>query len=157
MPMKMMWIWNSKEDWRPKSLYWIPKFSRDLFCSDIAAGVSAGLFALPIAMALGIASGVTPQARIYAIILGGFVVSITGGSNVQISGPSGAFMLLLGDIVATYGIPGLQAVLLMAGLIPALSTAVRAGADSREIERNELAYIVGTIHIFRRDPGGDRR
>jgi SulP family sulfate permease len=117
MPMKMIWMWNPKEDWRPKSLGWIPHLSRGLLSSDIIAGFKVGLFALPIAMALAISSGLTPQAGIYAAILGGFLVSATGGSNIQISGPSGAFVFLLGDIVARYGVPGVQTVTLMAGLI----------------------------------------
>ena len=72
------------------------------------AGFTVALVTLPIAMALGIALGVTPQAGIYTAILGGLIASLTGGSNVQISGPSGAFVVLLGDIVATYGMPGLR-------------------------------------------------
>ena len=98
MPMKTIWIWTPKEDWRSKSFDWLPKVSRKLFYSDTAAGFAAGLVALPVAVALGIASGVTPEEGIYSAIVGGFLVSITGGSTVQISGPCGALVVLLGQI-----------------------------------------------------------
>src|SRR5260370_18385901 len=105
MPWKMIWIWNLKEDWRPKSLGCLSKFSRRRLRSDMEAGFTVALVTLPIAMALGIASGVTPQAGIYTAILGGLIASLTRGSTSQISAPSGAFELLLGHTVASYGIP----------------------------------------------------
>jgi SulP family sulfate permease len=148
MPMKMIWTWSPKEDWRPKSLHWIPRLSRDLLYSDIAAGVKVGLFALPIAMALGISSGVTPQAGIYAAIVGGFVGSIMGGSNVQISGPSGALAMQLGGIVATYGTAGLQTVMWMAGLILVFMGLTRLGNATKFFPRPIVVGLANGIAVL---------
>lgn len=148
MPLKMIWIWSPKGDWRPKSLDCLSKFSRRLFCSDVVAGFTVGLVALPIAMALGIASGVTPQAGIYTAILGGFVASLIGGSNVQISGPSGAFVVLLGDIAATYGIPGLQTVTLMAGLILVFLGITRLGSAIKFLPRPIVVGFANGIAVL---------
>src|SRR5207247_5770998 len=89
---------------------------RDLV-ADIIAGLTVGLVALPLAMAFGIASGVTPQAGIYTAIIGGFLVSALGGSKIQIGGPTGAFVVIVAGIVARHGLSGLLIVTMMAGLL----------------------------------------
>jgi sulfate permease, SulP family len=84
---------------------------------DLIAGLTVGLVALPLAMAFGIASGTTPQAGIYTAIVGGFIVSFLGGSNIQIGGPTGAFVVVVAGIIAQHGLSGLFMVTMMAGVI----------------------------------------
>lgn len=74
--------------------------------NNILAGLVVGVVALPLAMAFAIASGVTPQAGIYTAIIAGIFVSLFGGSQVQIAGPTGAFIVLLSSIVVNYGFDG---------------------------------------------------
>lgn len=102
---------------QPKLLEVLPGYSRKTFVSDLIAGVTVGLVALPLAMAFGIASGVTPQAGIYTAIFGGAVVSLLGGSRLQIAGPTGAFVVIVASIIAKFGLSGLLMVTMMAGVI----------------------------------------
>jgi len=99
----------------PKSFQAIRAYSPRLFASDLVAGVTVGLVALPLAMAFAIASGVPPQAGIYCAIVAGFLVSLLGGSSTQIAGPTGAFVVVVAGIVAQYGMDGLFMCTLMAG------------------------------------------
>jgi sulfate permease, SulP family len=92
-------------------------YSRRDFAADLIAGVTVGLVALPLAMAFGIASGTTPEASIYTAIVGGFIVSALGGSNIQIGGPTGAFVVVVAAIIAQHGLSGLAMVTMMAGVI----------------------------------------
>ena len=103
--------------WRPKLLECLAHYSLKSFFSDLISGVTVGLVALPLAMAFGIASGVTPQAGIYTAVVGGFLVSALGGSKIQIGGPTGAFVVIVAGIVAKHGLPGLLMVTMMAGVI----------------------------------------
>jgi len=103
--------------WRPKLLDCLPSYTRGTFLVDLVAGVTVGLVALPLAMAFGIASGVTPQAGIYTAIVGGFLVSALGGSRVQIGGPTGAFVVIVAGIIARHGLSGLLMVTMMAGVM----------------------------------------
>lgn len=90
---------------------------REFWVRNIVAGVVVGLVALPLAMAFAIASGVKPEQGLYTAIVAAVVVSLFGGSRVQIAGPTGAFIVILAGITATYGFDGLQIATLMAGLI----------------------------------------
>ena len=103
--------------WRPKIFECLPGYSREHLTADVLAGVTVGLVALPLAMAFGIASGVTPQAGIYTAIVGGFLVSLLGGSRIQIGGPTGAFVVIVAGIIAKEGLSGLLMVTMMAGVI----------------------------------------
>ena len=103
--------------WRPRLLECLPGYSRRSFLADLIAGVTVGLVALPLAMAFGIASGVTPQAGIYTAVIGGFIVSALGGSRIQIGGPTGAFVVIVAGIVAKHGLDGLLMVTMMSGVI----------------------------------------
>src|SRR5688572_32361784 len=91
-------------------------YTRQDVTSDLIAGITVGLVALPLAMAFGIASGVTPEAGIYTAIIGGFLVSLLGGSKIQIGGPTGAFVVIVAGIVAKQGLSGLLMVTMMAGV-----------------------------------------
>ena len=105
------------KNWEPKLVDCLRKYSSRQFASDLVAGLTVGLVALPLAMAFGIASGVTPQAGIYTAIVGGFLVSLLGGSRIQIAGPTGAFVVIVAGIVARHGVSGLLMVTVLAGAI----------------------------------------
>jgi len=109
---------------RPKLVDALKDYSAQKFSADLVAGVTVGIVALPLAMALAIASGLKPEIGIYTAIIGGFLVSLLGGSRVQIGGPAGAFVPLLAPIVVmmgpegrAYGADGLVVCALMAGVI----------------------------------------
>ncbi|NBF03006.1 STAS domain-containing protein [Pseudomonas sp. Fl5BN2] len=95
---------------------------------NLVAGVIVGVVALPLAMAFAIASGVKPEQGIYTAIVGGLLVSLFGGSRLQIAGPTGAFIVILAGITAKYGVDGLQLATMMAGIILFLLGISRLGA-----------------------------
>src|SRR6185437_6391787 len=105
------------QNWFPKSFLVFHNYSRRDFFSDLIAGVTVGLVALPLAMAFGIASGATPQAGLYTAVVAGFLISALGGSRVQIGGPTGAFVVIVAGIIAKFGLSGLAVVTLLAGVI----------------------------------------
>jgi SulP family sulfate permease len=101
----------------PALLSSLRAYSRADLSSDIAAGITVGLVALPLAMAFGIASGVTPQAGLYTAIVGGLICAVAGGSRVQVSGPTGAFVVIVAGIIHDHGLSGLLMVTMMAGVL----------------------------------------
>src|SRR5262245_12312459 len=92
-------------------------FRRGEISRNVIAGVVVGIVALPLAMAFAIASGAQPEQGLYTAIVAGLATSVLGGTRVQISGPTGAFIAVLAGITAQYGVAGLQAATLMAGLM----------------------------------------
>src|SRR5882724_1676528 len=102
---------------RPKLVDALKDYSAQKFYSDLAAGITVGIVALPLAMALAIASGMQPEVGIFTAIIGGLLVSLLGGSRVQIGGPAGAFVPLLAPIVLLHGPEALVVCALMAGVI----------------------------------------
>jgi SulP family sulfate permease len=104
-------------NWQPRLLDCLATYGRQALAADLVAGLTVGVVALPLAMAFGIASGVTPQAGIYTAIVGGFLVSLLGGSRIQIGGPTGAFVVIVAGIIARHGLSGLLMVTMMAGVI----------------------------------------
>lgn len=104
-------------DFRPKLVSALRDYSLSKFSSDLVAGIVVGIVALPLAIAFGIASGVSPTVGLITAIIGGFVVSAAGGCSVQIGGPTGAFIVIVYNIIATYGLEGLAIATFMAGLI----------------------------------------
>ena len=118
------------------------------------AGVTVGLVALPLAMAFGIASGVTPQAGIYTAVVAGFLISALGGSRLQIGGPTGAFVVIVAGIVATHGVPGLLIITIMAGVILLLMAVTGLGSAVKYIPRpvtigftNGIAVLIASTQI----------
>jgi len=101
----------------PKLVESLRNYTTGTFVADAVAGVTVGLVALPLAMAFAIASGVAPQAGIYCAIVAGFLISALGGSRTQIGGPTGAFVVVVADIVARHGLDGLFMCTMMAGLL----------------------------------------
>ncbi len=113
-----------------------------------------GLVALPLAMAFGIASGVTPQAGIYTAIVAGFIISALGGSRVQIGGPTGAFVVIVAGIVAKFGLSGLFMVTMMAGVLLVVMGATGLGTAVKFIPRpvtigftNGIALLIASTQI----------
>src|ERR1044071_4559283 len=91
----------------PKIFHTLKGYTRQQFSKDLMAGGIVGIVALPLAIAFSIASGVFSQKRLYTAIIAGFIISALGGSRVQIGGPTGAFIVIVYGIVATYGLNGL--------------------------------------------------
>lgn len=103
--------------WLPKSIECLRTYKKSDLAADLTSGITVGLVALPLAMAFGIASGVTPQAGIYTAVIAGFLISALGGSRTQIGGPTGAFVVVIAAIIASHGLSGLLMVTMMAGAI----------------------------------------
>ncbi|HAT1970610.1 TPA: STAS domain-containing protein [Legionella pneumophila] len=103
-------------------------FQKKYWLQNIISGVIVGVVALPLAMAFAIASGAKPEQGLYTAIVAGLIVSIMGGSRVQIAGPTGAFIVVLSGITTQYGISGLQIATLMAGFILVLFGFARLGS-----------------------------
>jgi len=101
----------------PKIVTALKDYNREKFLGDLTAGVIVGVVALPLAIAFAIASGVTPDRGLWTAIVAGFLISVLGGSRVQIGGPTGAFVVIVYGIVQKYGIDGLTVATLMAGVI----------------------------------------
>jgi SulP family sulfate permease len=138
----------------PKSILALRSYSRQLFFHDLLAGITVGLVALPLAMAFGIASGVTPQAGLYTAVVAGFLISALGGSRTQIGGPTGAFVVIVAGIVARFGMSGLAMVTLMAGVLLVLMGVTGLGAAVRFIPRmvvvgftNGIAVLIASTQI----------
>ena len=102
---------------KPKIFESVRGYSAKSFLTDLSAGVTVGVIALPMAMAFGIASGVTPGAGIVTAVVAGFLTSFFGGSRVSIGGPTGAFVAIVAGIVANYGLSGLLVCTMMAGVM----------------------------------------
>jgi SulP family sulfate permease len=125
-----------------------------MFVHDLLAGVTVGLVALPLAMAFGIASGVTPQAGLYTAVVAGFLISALGGSRTQIGGPTGAFVVIVAGIVARFGMSGLAMVTLMAGILLLGMGLTGLGATVKFIPRmvvigftNGIAILIASTQI----------
>ena len=116
MFQKKDFIANTKSTFRPKMAATIRQYDRKTFSADLMAGLITGIVALPLAIAFGIASGVSPEKGIITAIVAGFIISAFGGSKVQIGGPTGAFIVIVYGIIENYGMQGLTIATLMAGV-----------------------------------------
>ena len=101
----------------PKIFDVMKTYSKDQLVKDIVAGIIVAIIALPLSIALALASGVSPEQGIYTAIFAGFVISFLGGSRVQIAGPTAAFATIVAGIVAKNGMDGLIVATIMAGII----------------------------------------
>ena len=102
---------------RPKLIDTLKTYTRKQFANDLFAGIIVGVVALPLAIAFAIASGVTPEKGLITAVVAGFIISILGGSRVQIGGPTGAFIVIVYGIVQMYGVSGLIISTFMAGIM----------------------------------------
>jgi sulfate permease, SulP family len=145
---------SALNQWLPKSVLLLRDYDRHKFLSDVIAGVTVGLVALPLAMAFAIASGVTPQAGIYCAIVTGFLISALGGSKTQIGGPTGAFVVVIAGIIAKYGLPGLFECTMMAGVLLVLLGITGMGTAVKYFPRpviigftNGIAILIASTQI----------
>ncbi len=145
---------TSLDFWLPKLALCMRHYTWQTFFKDLIAGLTVGLVALPLAMAFGIASGVTPQAGIYTAVIGGFLISALGGSRVQIGGPTGAFVVIVAGIIAKFGLSGLLMVTAMSGVLLVAMGATGLGTAVRFIPRavtigftNGIAVLIASTQI----------
>src|ERR1700736_1627887 len=134
--------------WLPKSVILLRDYDRHKFLSDLTAGITVGLVALPLAMAFAIASGVSPQAGIYCAIVTGFIISALGGSKTQIGGSTGAFVVVVSGIIAKYGIDGLFTCTMMAGVLLVLLGVTGMGAAVKYFPRPVIVGFTNGIAIL---------
>lgn len=139
---------------RPKILSCMKSYSRSSFFADLNAGVSVGILALPLAMAFAIASGVAPEQGLYTAIVAGFIISVFGGSKVQIGGPTGAFIVVVAGIISQYGYGALAVATVMAGAILVAMGLAKMGNAIRYIPRpvtvgftNGIAVLIMSTQI----------
>ncbi len=118
---------DSKFDFQPKLMSVLKNYSKADFSTDLMAGIIVGIVALPLAIAFGIASGVSPEKGIITAIVAGFIISLLGGSKVQIGGPTGAFIVIIYGIIQKFGIEGLMVATLMAGILLVLMGVFKLG------------------------------
>jgi SulP family sulfate permease len=138
----------------PKSVLCLKGYSARIFAADLAAGITVGLVALPLAMAFAIASGVSPQAGIYCALVTGFLISLLGGSKMQIGGPTGAFVVVIAGILAKHGIHGLFLCTMMAGVMLVIMGVTGLGKAVQFIPRpvvmgftNGIAVLIASTQI----------
>ena len=115
-------------EFKPKLLSTMKNYTKENFMADLMAGIIVGIVALPLAIAFGIASGVSPEKGIITAIVAGFIISLLGGSKVQIGGPTGAFIVIIYGIIQDYGIGGLTIATLLAGVLLILLGVFKLGA-----------------------------
>lgn len=108
---------NSLKDFQPTLFQTFKNYNKEKFLADLMSGLIVGVVALPLAIAFGIASGVTPEKGIFSAIIAGFIISFLGGSTVQIGGPTGAFIVIVYGIVEQYGVQGLAIATVLAGVM----------------------------------------
>lgn len=114
-------------DFRPQIFEALKHYSKEKFMSDLMSGVIVGIVALPLAIAFGIASGVSPEKGIITAIIGGFIVALLGGTNVQIGGPTGAFIIIVYGIIQNFGFEGLAIATVVAGIILVIMGILKLG------------------------------
>jgi SulP family sulfate permease len=138
----------------PESIRSLREYSLRTFFSDLVAGITVGMVALPLAMAFGISSGLTPQAGLYTAVVAGFLISALGGSTTQIGGPTGAFVVVVYGIVTQYGVNGLYLCTLMAGLMLLVMGLTGLGSVVKFIPRpvvigftNGIAVLIASTQI----------
>lgn len=127
----------TEEKLKPKLFSVMKNYSKEQFIKDVVAGIIVAIIALPLSIALALASGVRPEQGLYTAIVAGFIVAFLGGSRVQIAGPTAAFATIVAGIVASEGTDGLIISTILAGIIMVIMGFCRLGAL--------IKYIPGTI------------
>ena len=118
---------------KPELFHKFKGYNKQKFTADLMAGIIVGIVALPLAIAFGIASGVSPEKGILTAIIAGFAISAFGGSRVQIGGPTGSFIIIIYGIIQQYGLQGLAIATVLAGLFLILLGVLRLGTIIRYI------------------------
>ena len=125
---------------RPKLLDSLKGYTRQQLGADVAAGITVGVVALPLAMAFAIASGLKPEAGLFTAIIAGFIISALGGSKVQIGGPAGAFIVIVYGILERYGLPSLILATAASGVLLFIMGLLKLGTLIRFIP---VAVVIG--------------
>jgi len=133
----------------PKLFTTLKTYTKDQFRADVFAGITVALVALPLSIAIAIASGAGPAEGIVTAIVAGFLISALGGSRVQIGGPTGAFIVVVAGVVATYGYDGLVTATFMAGIILLVAGAFHAGGLVRHVPEAVInGFTIGIAVII---------
>jgi len=132
---------------KPKLLDTLKDHSKPQFLKDLIAGIIVAIIALPLSIALALASGVEPACGVYTAIFAGFIVALFGGSHVQIAGPTAAFATVVAGIVATNGMTGLLVATLMAGLILILMGVFKLGSLIRFVPKTITVGFTAGIAV----------
>ena len=135
------------KDRMPKLFQMMSSYSKEQLVKDVVAGVIVAIIALPLSIALALASGVSPEQGIYTAIVAGFVIAFLGGSSVQISGPTAAFATIVAGIVATKGMAGLIAATILAGIILILMGVFKFGAMIKFIPHTIVTGFTSGIAV----------
>ena len=142
------------QPFQPRLIESLRSYDRRSFWADFGAGLTVGIVALPLAMAFAIASGVKPEAGLFTAIIAGFLISALGGSNVQIGGPAGAFIVIVYGIVERYGLANLLIATSLAGVLLFLMGLLKLGALVRYIPvsivigfTNGIAVLIGLSQV----------
>jgi len=125
---------------RPKLVDSLQGYTREQLGADVAAGITVGVVALPLAMAFAIASGLKPEAGLFTAIIAGFIISALGGSKVQIGGPAGAFIVIVYGILERYGLPNLILATAASGVLLFIMGLLKLGSLIRFIP---VAVVIG--------------
>ena len=119
--------YSFKEVFSPKLFHTLRHYNRGQLAQDALAGIIVGIVAIPLAIAFGISSGVGPTEGLVTAIIAGLIISLFGGSKVQIGGPTGAFIVIIYGIIQQYGLAGLMIATIMAGILLILMGLARMG------------------------------
>lgn len=142
---------------KPNIFTTLKNYKGEQFVKDIISGIIVAIIAMPLSIALAIASGVNPEQGLYTAVIAGFFISFLGGSSVQIGGPTAAFVIIIYGIVAEYGVAGLTVATIMAGLMLIAMGALRLGDFIKFIPKTitlgftfgiALSIVVGQIKDF---------
>ncbi len=131
----------------PKIVSSLRNYSKSQFSSDVMAGVIVGIIAIPMAIAFGIASGVGPTEGLITAIFAGFIISVLGGSKVQIGGPTGAFIIIIYGIIQQFGLAGLMIATVMAGLMLVIMGLARLGSVIKFVPYPVIVGFTGGIAV----------
>jgi sulfate permease, SulP family len=139
---------NMVRFFKPKLVECLHGYSRQTFLSDLAAGITVGIVALPLAIGFGIASGVTPTQGLWTAIIAGALIAAFGGSKVQIGGPTGAFVPILASIIAIHGYAGLALATVMAGIFLVAMGVLKLGSLIKFIPYPVIAGFTSGIAVI---------
>lgn len=132
----------------PKLITCLKDYSKDKFIADCIAGFIVGVVAIPLAVAFAIASGVSPDKGLFTAIIAGFLISVFGGSRVQIGGPTGAFVVIVYGIVQKYGIDGLIIATLMAGILLVIMGLAKFGTAVKFVPHSVIVGFTSGIAVI---------
>ncbi len=133
---------------RPKLVTCLKDYSKETFLKDCIAGFIVGVVAIPLAIAFAIASGVSPDKGLFTAIIAGFLISLLGGSRVQIGGPTGAFVVIVYGVVQKYGVDGLIIATLMAGILLVIMGVAKLGTAIKFIPHSVIVGFTSGIAVI---------